>query len=189
MPRELESPELVARVIEEHVCGMLDSGAWQLTDTDVTLTLNDRKTTGEHLLASFSQGCLSALNGLQREDYTDAFKWINVSMSMADDILRNQYPSTWTTICYFLGHLVRSNYGRSTVSSMLRHFAAVSAVFLARGHPFRILFDSLLHTDGVTTEHILAMGVECCIRLVCRQIRKVQSSLTDYSALHSEVDT
>ena len=159
MPRELESPELVALVIQEHVRGMLESGVWQLTDTDVTLTLNNRKTTGEHLLASFAQGCLSALDGLQREDYIDAFKWLNVSMSMADDILRNQYPSTWTSICYFLGHLVRSKRGRSMVDLMLKHFAAISAVFLARDHPFRILFDSLLHTNGVTTEHILAMGV------------------------------
>ena len=159
MRRELESPELVARVIREHVCGMLDSGAWQLTNTDVTLTLDNRKTTGEHRLASFAQSLLSALNGLQREDYLDAFKWSNVGMSMAEDILRNQYPSTWTSICYYLGHLARSESGRRMVPSILKHFAAVSAVFLARGHPFRVLFDSLLHTNGVTTEHTLAMGV------------------------------
>ena len=160
MPRELESPELVMRAIQDYICGMLDSGIWQFTEQDGVLDLTERNgrrsTLG--LLSRFVDICRCARHDLRHKRYTHAFKWLNISMGMAQHVIRSQEPFAFGAICSVLCEFWNSKICRPIASTMMKHFAALSTVVLARAHPFKALFYNLVHAKGTTTGHNLALA-------------------------------
>ena len=184
MPRELQGPEIVARAIQEYVCGMLDSGMWRITRTDIVLKMQNRDEMRgiKRLLLKFGNNCTHAMDDLWRKDYTHAFNWLNISMSMVEDIIKVQDPMAWSIICCALRQFCISENYRAIGYTILKHFAAMSTDLLEQSHPFNVLFDSLLHTESTTIGHNLTLGMRVAADIFTKKTGKFNNvSLDSYN--------
>lgn len=154
---------------------MLDSGIWQTTKGNRICILNIRNRKVKEPCFTFSDHCSHAFEFLKQEDYANAFKYLNVSMSMAGDMIRSQHPLTWTSFCNVLSAFWNRKDCRPIFYSMLKHFAAITAVVLDRGHPFSVLFDNLLHTERTTTGHNLHLSAKVATDIYAQKLGKFSS--------------
>ncbi|KAL9614542.1 MAG: hypothetical protein Q9167_000992 [Letrouitia subvulpina] len=161
-PRELETPELIAKLVEEYISGSFDSKVWIIRDDqDFTCTKGSTDSA-----VDFSQLCDSAIVYFVRGETKRAWQALDMAMALTRQLLSDDDPDFLSLFFISMGKFLDcSSFDFRILNKiapmLLRHFYEMSSAVMGRQHPFSRIFSRLMGLEKSILEHVFSVALQC----------------------------
>ena len=149
-PRVLETPERIAKLVQQYVHGSFESRTWLVTNDEDCVSIKE----SDKINSEFRVHNMNALLCLYDGEMNAAWSFLSMAMALVEQVVAEEGPDTLDILCTIVLGYVFNHFG--VVSSvLLRQFSAMSAKTMRRKHPFNYMFAHLIEQDVSDLKHTI----------------------------------
>ena len=155
-PEILEIPERIAKLVQDYICGALESGTWIISESDDIVSTKGSR----NFIKRLYNEVWIAVAHFQRGETGYPWRILRIAMASIEHIVSTEDPSTLEKLAFLLLETVRFLNASGITFILLKQFSAMSALILPRQHPFNQIFACLIRLDVSHLRYTLIMANE-----------------------------
>ena len=155
-PRELETSELIARLLQNWISGSFDRKSWLIEGRSVVMAKHSDRFTPA---VNFHEWCINALSEFRYGESKEAWHILNIAMARIQQFIQLASPYTFNLLIDVVGQYIFYKLP-NILSVLLIQVAAMSASLLPQSHPFNQIFARLLEQDPSQLRHIILVAIQ-----------------------------
>ena len=182
-PRELETPELIMKLIQEYISGSLESKTWIMTEDQRCISVK-----GPHSFMYTLEGRFRYAKSEFLNNHSDnGWRSLNMAMALVEQVILAEDPHSLYAFIELILDTSLVNGLKHISLLLLNQVSAMSTKIMALRHPFRQMFPLLLAMGPFSLKHtlLLAQGsiADCFAREIGRFSRTALLAKLDTIAL------
>lgn len=158
-PRELETPELIVKLIQEYISGSFDSKVWVIgDDQDCTSTKASTNT-----IIKFCDLSVTAFAYLRQGEAKKAYQLLDIAVALTRQLLLEEAPLFLSTFITVIAASIDDPQPilNNVAPILLKHFYQMSYTIMGTQHPFSRIFSRLMRLENSTLEHVFSVARQC----------------------------
>ena len=187
-PRELETPELIAKLIQDYISGSFDSKTW------IVIEARDCRSTkaSNNLVHEFEAIYDYAMRGVVRGRDWIAWRSLDMAMSLTERVLSAENPYLLDRLAIMIIRTVYYYRLPETSVMLLKQVSAMSAKLFTSGHPFNQIFPRMLQLGSLLLRDTWSVArqrlIDCFVRRVGKSSRTYLYLQTSGLYMHEYLD-
>ena len=157
-PRELETPERIAKLVQIHAHGSFDSGVWAITKNGLCISTLDPNIIATSL--EFGQLFYHGIDLLKRGATNCAWHApLDMAMARIKPMIVADAIDSFRSLAVMIISQLHEHKLWDIASLLLKQFLAMSDIFKPLGHPFRDVFTRLRSMDSSQLKYALGIAL------------------------------
>lgn len=155
-PKVLEIPERIAKLVQDFIDGLLDSGTWIFPESGDAVSTKG----SQDFIYQFGRQVQTFVDCFRNGETSYAWRILKMAMASIEHIVSAEHPGTIVILASNLYEIMHYLNSSEIALCLLKQLSAMSAVILPKQHPFNQVFARLVRLDMSHLKHTLIMAKE-----------------------------
>lgn len=179
-PRELETPELIAKLIQEYISGSFYSKMWVIGDGEGCTSTKNPTTS----IFDFYDLSNNALTYFGWGEVRRAYQLLDMAVALIRPMLSDQDPQFLRIFFFTLRNLICDSrlgpISNEIALMLLRHFSEMSSVVIGPQHPFSRMFPRLMGLEISMLKHVFSIAHQCQLEGFAKRLGRFSRTMMPF---------